>query len=418
MIRVEEALERILGSMNNLEEEETPLLKAMGQVLSRDIHSSIDVPPADNSAMDGFAVQAESTQGASPSSPQVLRVIAEVAAGDPPTGPVGLGEAVRIMTGASVPPGADTVVQFEDTDEEDRRNQRESLSHIGICREVPAQLNIRRAGEDILRGSMVLERDTVLNPPQIGVLASLGMARVPAIRRPVVAIIGTGNELTPLGEALPPGQIYDSNTYALAAQVQGLGGIPRMLGIARDVEEDLRQKVHLAMEADLVLTSGGVSKGDYDMVKDVLAQEGEMNFWTVNMKPGKPLAFGLFRHGERRVPHLGLPGNPVAAMVTFMVVGRALVLMLSGADDVSARHFPVEAGFDYKKKKGRREWARVKLETNADGSPIAIKHHSSGAGILTSMVDADGLVELDEDTERLEKGAMVRFLPFNEVTGR
>ena len=409
MIRVEEALERIIDAVTVLEEEAPPLLEAVGQVLSRDIHSDIDVPPSDNSAMDGFAVQAESTQGASPSSPQVLRVIAEVAAGGLPAGPVGTGEAVRIMTGAPVPPGADTVVQFEDTDEEERRNRRESLSHIGIHREVPGQLNIRRAGEDIPRGSLVLERGTVLNPPQIGVLASLGMARVPAIRRPVVAIIGTGNELTPLGETLPPGRIYDSNTYALAAQVQGIGGIPRMLGIARDVEEDLRLKVRLAMEADLVLTSGGVSKGDYDMVKDVLAQEGDMNFWTVNMKPGKPLAFGRFRHGERRVPHLGLPGNPVSSMITFAVFGRPAVQKMMGKGEIPLPTIEAVLEDPVTNRDGRRYFARVRL-SRRDGELLARLSGPQGSGILTSMAQADGLAIVPEGTTNLRSGDRVQVM--------
>ncbi len=421
MIRVEEALERILSAVSVLEEEETPLLEAAGQVLSRDIHSAIDVPPADNSAMDGFAVQAESTRGASPSSPRVLRVTGQVAAGGLPSGPVRTGEAVRIMTGAPVPPGADTVVQFEDTDEEERPRtlrteyrspqggQQVFLSHIGIRREVPAGLNIRRAGEDIPRGSLVASRGTVLHPPQIGVLASLGMARVPVIRRPVVAIIGTGDELTPLGEPLPPGRIYDSNTYALAAQVRVLGGIPRMLGIARDVEADLQQKVRLAVEADLVLTSGGVSKGDYDMVKEVLAQEGDMNFWTVNMKPGKPLAFGLFRHGERRVPHLGLPGNPVSSMITFAVFGRPAVLKMMGRGEAPLPTVEAVLAEPVTNRDGRRYYARVCL-SHQDGQHYARLSGPQGSGILTSMAQADGLAMVPEDTTRLEAGDRVQVM--------
>jgi molybdopterin molybdotransferase len=410
LIRVEEALQRILSVISVLNEEEAPLLEAVGQVLSRDIHSTIDVPPADNSAMDGFAVQAGSTRGASPSSPRELKVIGQVAAGGLPAGPVGAGEAVRIMTGAPVPPGADTVVQFEDTDEEERRQaQHTSLSHIGIRREVSVGLNIRRAGEDIPRGSLVAARGTVLHPPQIGVLASLGMARVPVIRRPVVAIIGTGDELTPLGEPLPPGRIYDSNTYALAAQVQGLGGIPRMLGIARDVEADLQQKVRLAVEADLVLTSGGVSKGDYDMVKEVLAREGDMNFWTVKMKPGKPLAFGLFRHGERRVPHLGLPGNPVSSMITFAVFGRPAVLKMMGRGEAPLPTVEAVLEEPVTNRGGRRYYARVRL-SRQNGQYYARLSGPQGSGILTSMSQADGLAVVPEDTTSLKAGDRVQVM--------
>lgn len=410
MIKVEEALERILSAVSVLEEEESPLLEAVGQVLSRDIHSAMDVPPADNSAMDGFAVQAASTRGASPASPRVLRVTGQIAAGGRPGGPVGPGEAVRIMTGAPIPPGADAVVQFEDTDEETRRRTQDiSLSHIGILREASVGLNIRRAGEDIPRGSLVLPRGTVVNPPQVGVLASLGMVRAPVIRRPVVAIIGTGDELTPLGEPLPPGRIYDSNTYALAAQVKRLGAIPRLLGIARDVEADLRDKVRQAAEADLVLTSGGVSQGDYDMVKGVLAQEGEMNFWTVSMKPGKPLAFGHFRRGQRRVPHLGLPGNPVSSMITFAVFGRPAVLKMMGKGTAPLPTVEAVMEEEVTNRDGRRYYARVSLSRRS-GQYHARLSGPQGSGILSSMAQADGLAIIPEDTTRVRAGDRVQVM--------
>ena len=410
MIKVEEALERILSAVSVLEEEESPLLEAVGRVLSRDIHSAIDVPPADNSAMDGFAVQAASTRGASPASPRVLRVTGQIAAGGRPGGPVGPGEAVRIMTGAPIPPGADAVVQFEDTDEEVRRRAQDiSLSHIGILREASAGLNIRRAGEDIPRGALVLPRGTVVNPPQVGVLASLGMVRAPVIRRPVVAIIGTGDELTPLGEPLPPGRIYDSNTYALAAQVKRLGAIPRIMGIARDVEADLRDKVRQAAEADLVLTSGGVSQGDYDMVKGVLAQEGEMNFWTVSMKPGKPLAFGHFRRGQRRVPHLGLPGNPVSSMITFAVFGRPAVLKMMGKGTAPLPTVEAVMEEEVTNRDGRRYYARVSLSRRS-GQYHARLSGPQGSGILSSMAQADGLAIIPEDTTRVRAGDRVQVM--------
>jgi len=198
-------------------------------------------------------------------------------------------------------------------------------------------------------------------------------------------------------------------------EAEGLGCAVTDLGILKDDADAISAALAKAASGhDLLVTSGGVSAGEEDHVKDAVEGLGQINFWRLAIKPGRPIALGQVDD----VAFLGLPGNPVAAMVTFLVVGRPLVLLLSGAGDVTAHHFPVEAGFDYKKKKGRREWARVKLEINAAGHPVAMKYHSSGAGILSSMVEADGLVELDEDTDRLEQGMMVPFLPFNEVTGR
>ncbi|MFQ5827242.1 MAG: molybdopterin molybdotransferase MoeA, partial [Dehalococcoidia bacterium] len=241
MISVEEALERILGHVQMLGPEEKPALECLGQVLAEDIYSPLDVPPLDNSAMDGYAVQAESTRGATPSSPRILEVIGEVAAGSTPQQEVSAGKAIRIMTGAAVPPGADTVVQFEDTDEVERRASAHlPQNQIGIFREVPPDLNIRRAGEDIRQGTLVLPRGTTLRPSEIGVLASLGRKTAPIIRRPEVAIIATGDELTEVGESLLPGRIYNSNTYSLAAQVLRTGAIPRVLGIARDTVEAVK----------------------------------------------------------------------------------------------------------------------------------------------------------------------------------
>ena len=236
MIAVEQALDKILGYVAALEEEESPILDSLGQVLAEDICSDIDVPPLDNSAMDGYAVRSEDIRGASKQSPRLLRVIDTVPAGSISSRVVETGTAIRIMTGAPVPAGADSVVMFEDTDETERQGH---PAEIGILREVEAGLNIRRAGEDIARGATVLRRGTVLRPSEVGVLASLGRAVVRVIRRPVVAILATGDELVELGQPLPAGRIYNSNPYSLAALVRRYGGVPQILGIARDLESSV-----------------------------------------------------------------------------------------------------------------------------------------------------------------------------------
>jgi molybdopterin molybdotransferase len=263
------------------------------------------------------------------------------------------------MTGAPIPRGSDTVVPFEDTDETERRQVDGQLAEIAIQKTLRTGSNIRKAGEDVVKGVLLLSQGTLLQPPDIGVLATVGQATARVIRRPTVAILATGDELASPGESLAPGLIYDSNSYTLAAQVAYCGGIPRVLGIAKDQPEELRRHLHRAMEADLVLTSAGVSRGYYDVVKDILAQEGEVAFWTVRMKPGKPLAFGMLGRGQRRVPHLGLPGNPVSSTVCFELYARPAIYKMMGRTDWERP--TVKAIFQdaIKNNDGRRVYARV-----------------------------------------------------------
>ena len=308
MLSVEEALERILGYFDVLDVEEKPILDAVGQVLAEDVTSRFNIPPMDNSAMDGYAVQAADLQRASAESPVALKVIGIVAAGSLPTEAVRPGTAFRIMTGAPVPDGADSVVPFEETDEVERRKAGHSMDEIAIHVSVHQGADVRPAGEDVRQGDLVLEKGVVLRPSEVGVLASLGYHTVKVIRRPVVALLSTGNELLEPGDEFGAGKIYDSNSYSVAASVQRYGGVPLMLGIARDNLDSMNTKLQEGLESDILITSAGVSKGDYDMVKDVLAQHGKIDFWSVRMRPAKPLAFGVLTAPDgRQVPHLGLP---------------------------------------------------------------------------------------------------------------
>lgn len=403
MISVEEALEKVLSCVSVLDREEKPILQCLGQVLDEDVYSSIDVPPRDNSAMDGYAVRAEDVVGATPSSPVFLNVIGEVKAGDIPKEEVGALSALRIMTGAPIPRGADSVVQFEDTDEALRRER--PPFQIGILHQVTKGQNVRRAGEDIARGQLVLKRGAVLRPAEIGVIASLGKETTWVIRRPVVAIIATGDELAALGQPLPEGKIYNSNSFSVAAQVLRYGGIPQILGIARDRVKDIKDKIKEALSADLLLTSGGVSMGNYDLVKDVLAEQGEVSFWTVRMKPGKPLAFGMIKG----VPHLGLPGNPVSSMITFELFARPAILKMMGKKNLSKPTIEATLEGHIKNTDGRRIFARaiVSREGNRYLARIA---GPQGSGILTSMSRANGLVIVPEDVEAVEEGEIVKVL--------
>jgi molybdopterin molybdotransferase len=412
MISVEEALEKVLSYVDVLEAEEAPVLEALGQVLAEDIASQIDIPPLDNAAMDGYAIRADDVRGASEGSPCLLRVIDTVSAGAISRREVTPGTAIRIMTGAPVPAGADSVIRFEDTDE--TRRQSPDKDEIGILCEVKPGLNIRRAGEDIARGTVVLREGTVLRPAEIGVLASLGMSTVKVVRRPVVAILATGNELVEIDRTLPPGKIYNSNTYSVAALVKRYGGIPKILGIALDNEDSLRAKLRQGLDADMLLTSGGVSAGDYDMVKDVLASEGEITFWTVRMKPGKPLAFGNLKGVDRngnpkRIPHLGFPGNPVSSMVTFELFARPAMLKMMGKKKLAKPVVEAVLEEPAANTDGRRVYVRA-IVSRRDGQYYASLTGPQGSGILTSMSLANGLAIIPEDTAGARAGEKVKVI--------
>ena len=306
MISVDEALAEILSHVEPLEAERVAILDALGRVLVEEIVSDIEIPPFDNSAMDGYAVRAADVAGATPEAPVALTVVGNVAAGYVTGAEVEPGTTIRIMTGAPMPAGADAVVPFEDTSDFDRSKEERLASpatEIEVRQPVQPQDHVRPAGEDVRLGEQVMAPGRLIRPQEIGVLASLGHATVLVHRRPKVAILATGDELLEVHEPLAPGKIRNSNEYTNAALVERTGGIPIRLGIARDTVVELTAKIRSGLEqgADLFLTSGGVSVGDYDVVKDVLGTEGEMQFWQVRMKPGKPLAFGLL--AGRGAPH-------------------------------------------------------------------------------------------------------------------
>jgi molybdopterin molybdotransferase len=363
--------------------------------------------------MDGYAVRAADVANASETTPVVLNVIGEVKAGSVAKRAVASGTVIRIMTGAPLPKGADSVVQFEHTDEEQRGES--PPQRIGILHPVTRGQNVRRAGEDIGRGQLVLSKGTELRPQEIGVLASIGREKAKVIRRPVVAVLATGDELVPLGQPLAEGKIYNSNSYSIAAQVLRYGGIPKVLDIARDEESELKGMIKQALSADLLITSGGVSMGDYDLVKDVLATQGEISFWTVRMKPGKPLAFGTIQG----VPHLGLPGNPVSSMITFELFARPAILKMMGKKGLAKP--TVEATLEGKIKNtdGRRIFARASVRLE-DGRYVARVSGPQGSGILTSMSRANGLVIVLEDVDSVGDGDTVKvlMLDWNEEQGQ
>ncbi len=413
MLSVEEARSKILAGVEPLGVEKKPILEAMGQVLAEDIYSSSDIPPLDSAAMDGYALRSQDTQGANREKPRLLQVIGEVAAGELPSIEVKPGTAVRIMTGAPLPSGADAIVQFEETDEEERGEL--IPDEIRIFSEARAGKNVRPAGEDIPQGSLVLPQGTVLRPPEIGVLASLGKVRAKVIRRPKVALLATGNELVEAGQPLPPGKIYNSNTFSLAAQVLRCGAIPKILGIAPDDPQLISDRISRALDSDLLITSAGVSVGEYDVVKKVLAELGEITFWRVRIKPGKPLAFGRLRKNGGWIPHLGLPGFPVSSMLSFEQFARPLIFRLMGKKEPKQEVIQAISESRLENKDGRRVFARVKLRRQGNRY-LARLTGPQGSGILTSLTQADGLLIVPEGTRIIREGdeVSVQILDWGE----
>ncbi|HEY54793.1 MAG TPA: molybdopterin molybdotransferase MoeA [Dehalococcoidia bacterium] len=411
MISVEQALGKILENISVLEVEESPILSCLGQVMAEDVSSTINIPPLDNSAMDGYAVRSADTVGASRKSPRTLRVIGIVTAGSIFPSEVKKGAAVRIMTGAPLPKGADGVVRFEDTDESERKG---NSSEVAILTEAVPGLEVRRAGEDITAGSLVLSKGTVIRPAEVGVLASLGLSAVKVIRRPVVAVLATGDEVVDIAKPLPEGKIYNSNTYSVAALVLRYGGVPKILGIAADIEDSLVAKLHLGLDADMLVTSGGVSFGDYDIVRDVLAKEGEIVFWRVRQKPGRPLAFGMIKgvakRGEvKKIPLFGLAGNPVSAMLNFELFARPALFKMMGREPLAKRTLEAVIDEDIENSDGRRIFARAIVEKRG-GQYFARLTGPQGSGVLTSMALANGLVVVPEDTPGVKKGDIVQVM--------
>ncbi len=397
VLSVEQALERILTTVRVLEPERVHLLEATGRVLAETVTADRDIPPLPNSAMDGYAVRGADLEQAD--FPVRLRVVGEVAAGYVSVVQVTPGTAVRIMTGAPVPEGADTVARFEDT--------RQDGDWVEVLTPYVTGRNVRPAGEDVRAGQVVLQPGMVLRPQEVGMLAAVGQVEVAVVRRPRVAILATGDEVVPPDQPPGPGQIRDANSYAVAAQVQAFGGVPVLLGVARDQESLLRQGMRDALDrgADFIITSGGVSVGDFDLVKQVLAAEGEMRFWSLNMKPGRPLAFGVVDG----VPLMGLPGNPVAAMLSTELFGRPAILKMQGFTNWPRPMVRARLSQPITRQDGRRRYLRVRLR-ETDAGYEATRTGDQGSGILNSMVQADGLAVIREGAGPLPVGAEVEVI--------
>jgi molybdopterin molybdotransferase len=403
LLSVDDALGRIEERVTAVVETETiPLGGACGRILARDVVASMNLPPHANSAVDGYAF---AHADLAPGQETVLPVSGRAAAGHPLEQPAGPGTAVRIFTGAAMPEGTDTVMMQEDCIVED--------GQVRLRPGIKKGANRRFAGEDVAEGSIALAAGRPLSPADLGLAAALGNRELPVFRRLRVALLSTGDEVREPGTALPPGMIYDANRFVLAALLSELGCAVTDFGIRPDREAALADTLVTASAGhDLIVTSGGVSTGEEDHVKPAIERLGGLHFWRLAIKPGRPVALGQIGG----VPLIGLPGNPVAALVTFVVLARPLILKLAGAAAAAPRLFPTRAGFAYRKKPGRREYVRASLQR--DGKDlVAVKYPKDGAGILSSITRSEGLVVIDEETSVITPGMAVDFLPFSEVIG-
>jgi molybdopterin molybdotransferase len=391
------------------ETERVNLHEAAGRVLAADLVATVDLPPFDNSAVDGFAVRHADLAAAGETR---LTVIDRVAAGHAPAHPVGPGQTVRIFTGAPMPAGADTVFMQEDV--------RVESGAVIVPPGLKLGANRRRAGEDVRAGTVALPTGRRLAPQHVALAAALGRVDLQVRRRIRVALFSTGDEIVEPGAARPQPALYDANRRLLAELAGRLGAAVTDLGILPDDPQVLAQAISAAAsDHDVVLTSGGVSTGEADHVRTAVEQIGRLVFWRVAIKPGRPVAMGVVPApgGGSGAAFVGLPGNPVAAFITFVRVVRPLLLRLSGALPEPMLALPVRAGFAYRKKLGRREYVRVTLARAPDGTIEAKKYPQDGAGVITSLTQTDGLVELPEQTTAVEPGATIGFLPYVALIG-
>ena len=405
MISVEEAREKILEHFVTLDLKSVSILDSLGLVVSESVKSPLNIPPFNNSAMDGYAVISEDTKLASSDHVVNLKILETIKAGSVPSEKVIKGTASRIMTGAPIPEGADSIVPFEDTTELDW-NINSDKSFVGIKYPGNVGANFRESGKDLSIGDVVVENFSILTPSLIGLLASVGLEQVKVIRPPVVSILSTGDELVEPGLSIEPGQIFDSNTYSIYSSVLQLGAIPKIIGIARDNRQSVIDMIEKSLNSDFVISSAGVSKGDYDVVKDVMGEMGNLNFWSVNMRPAKPLAFGKLKTHKSFVPIIGLPGNPVSSLVAFEQFCRPAIRKMMGKTINDRKIIRAKLVDSIENYDSRRVYARVIVESK-NGVNVATTTGDQGSNILTSMAKANGLAICPENIERVLPGEEV-----------
>lgn len=415
-IGLAEAIRRVVDSVQTVEGESCPVREADDRILAEDVVAPVDIPRWTNSAMDGFAVRSTDVEGAAEDTPVTLRVVDDIPAGSFPNRGVGRGEAARVMTGAPVPDGADGVIRVEHTDGGSGIGSDEA--HVQIRSASDAGKNLRRKGEDLSKGSVALSASQRLTPAALGVAASLGYAKLRVVRKPLVALLTSGDELVEVEqfeEVREGRRIVSSNSYTLAAQLREAGCLVRYLGIASDTPESLWKALQDANGCDALVTSAGISVGEHDHIKGVLAELGaEVDFWRVRIRPGSPFAFGRIG-GLGGIPWFGLPGNPVSSMVTFEVFARPALLRMGGHPRVFRRTVQAVLEEAFSCPAGLTQLVRVRLREGATGAWSASLTGAQGSGILSSLAKADGLMIIPEDQAGAEAGETVKVLPFAEI---
>jgi molybdopterin molybdotransferase len=403
LLPVDEAIRIVLEDIHPLGTERVFTENACGRVLAEDVVSTRDIPYSDNSAMDGFAVISEDLKGVDEKNPRLLKIVEELPAGRVPSKRINSGECAKIMTGGIMPEGADAVVMVEDTEPVDTHTVRVKRSvHIGE--------NVRFRGEDIKSGSVVLKEGTKLRPQEIGLLSALGKSNITVYQRPVVGILSTGSEIINIDEEISTGKVVDSNSYTLCSSVKMAGGIPLALGIARDTTDEIKRKILNTRAVHALITSGGVSVGEFDLVKDLFNEIGcNMKFWKVAIKPGKPFAYGLLNG----IPLFGLPGNPVSSFVAFEVFVRPALLRMQGMKNVFRRQFSAVMTRNFKNKPGRKHFVRGILEW--DGDKLKVKPSGEqGSAMLSTLVSANCFIVIPQDRGDIKAGESVNVIQLDE----
>ncbi|MCY4466536.1 MAG: molybdopterin molybdotransferase MoeA [Chloroflexi bacterium] len=406
LLNVDKALAQILDDMQPLDSESVALAESLDRIIANGIAAPLDLPPFDNSAMDGYAIRHEDSVDASPQHPATFRVTQDISAGAAPTGSLQPGQAARIMTGAPVPTGCSAVAPVEDSDDNWRKGSNPAPpQQVQIYSSYAFGANIRRKGENIECGATIMRAGTIIQPAEIGMLAAIGCARFEVLRKPKVVILGSGDELVDVHEPLGAGKIRDTNSYTLAGLIRQAGGIPIRLPIARDNLSEIRALYRraLGINPDMIISSAGVSVGAADLVREVMDELGDIDFWRINMRPGKPLAYGALRG----IPFFGLPGNPVSTMVTFEVLVRPALAKLAGRA-LHRKTIRATVAEDMRSD-GRRSYDRVRLSREGSGI-VAHSTGSQSSGALMSMLLADGLVIIPEGQRLVPAGSELPVL--------
>ena len=417
LLNVDTALTNILGSVTKLGHETVPLIRALDRIIAEDIAAPINLPSFDNSAMDGYAIHAADSWAASATNPVSLAVVMDILAGAASTGRLEKGQAARIMTGAPLPAGATAIIPVEDTDDNwQKGDSSPPPARVSIRRRADEGAHIRRVGENVPAGARVMAAGSLIRPAELGMLAAIGQAEVKVIRKPKTLILTTGDELVDIDQSPAPGKIRDTNSYTVAGLIRQAGGVPVRLPIASDSLDSIRRLYRTALDQqpDMLISSAGVSVGAADLVKVVMEELGDIRFWRINMRPGKPLAYGEIQG----IPFFGLPGNPVSAMVTFEIFVRPALAKMAGRR-YQPQIIQAKTAADMQSD-GRRSYNRVTL-ARIDGETVAQSTGIQSSGALMSMVLADGLAVIPEGARFVPAGTELSVMllrPFNQIRGR